>query len=86
MATGLPVVASRVGGVVELVRDEVDGILCDAENVAQFSEAIVGLARDPWRRRGLGRSARVRVKDRFALPIASAKTAELLDEVHARAS
>jgi glycosyltransferase involved in cell wall biosynthesis len=86
MATGLPVVASRVGGVVELVRDGVDGILCDAGNVAQFSEAIVGLARDPGVRRDLGVSARASVQDRFALSIVAAKTAALLRDVQQEAS
>jgi glycosyltransferase involved in cell wall biosynthesis len=86
MATGLPVVASRVGGVVELVRNEMDGILCEAGNVAQFSEAIVGLAHDPRHRRDLGVSARARAQDRFALSIVGAKTAALLAEVQAQAS
>jgi glycosyltransferase involved in cell wall biosynthesis len=85
MATGLPVVASRVGGVPELVRDGVDGILCDVGNVPQFSEAILGLSRDARRRRDLGSSARAWVRDRFALPIVGAKTAALLGEVQAQA-
>lgn len=86
MATGLPVVASRVGGVGEIVRDGVDGILCEPGDVAQFSRAIVDLVRDPARGQTLGASARARAEECFALPIVTAKTAALLREVREEAS
>lgn len=40
MASGLPVVASRTGGIVDLIEDGKDGILVEERNVSALSEAI----------------------------------------------
>jgi starch synthase (maltosyl-transferring) len=61
MAAGLPVVASRVGGVPELVSEGEDGILVHAGDHQVFADAIVE-ARD---RPELGRRARETVRTRF---------------------
>lgn len=47
MDRGLPVVASRVGGVPELVRDGSNGILIDAGAVGQLRDAILKLRESP---------------------------------------
>jgi hypothetical protein len=62
MAHGVPVVASRVGGLPEVVRHEENGILTDNEPVA-IAKAI---ARCLERRRELGRAARETVEKRFS--------------------
>lgn len=46
-AHGLPVVATRVGGVPDLVRDGVDGLLVEAGDVAGFGRALAELLADP---------------------------------------
>lgn len=61
MAHGLPVISTRVGGIPELVRDGVDGLLVDAGDVHALAGAIIALAVDPARRRTLGASAYDRV-------------------------
>lgn len=63
MACGKPVVASRVGGIPELVRDGVDGILVDAGDVKALSGAIIELLRDPALRKRMGDAGKERVKE-----------------------
>jgi glycosyltransferase involved in cell wall biosynthesis len=57
MAIGLPVVATKVGGITELVRDGVDGILVPKARPQQLADAIDELAKNPDRRRRMGREA-----------------------------
>lgn len=57
MSSGCAVVATRVGGLPELVRDGVDGLLCDP-TPESIAEALRPLLRDPGLRRRLGKEAR----------------------------
>jgi glycosyltransferase involved in cell wall biosynthesis len=54
MASGLPVVASAVGGIPDLIDDGVNGYLVKPRDVDQLSEAIGRLAADEDLRRGIG--------------------------------
>ncbi len=58
MASGLAVVAARVGDVEEVVRSGQNGLLFEADDVAGLEEAIGTLASDPALRRRLGEQAR----------------------------
>lgn len=58
MAAGLPVVATAVGGVPELVEHEVTGLLVSPGDTARAAEALQSLARNPEKRRRLGTAAR----------------------------
>lgn len=62
MACGRPVVASRVGGIPELVRDGVDGLLVDAGNADQLCAATVRLLDDQRLRGQMGQAGLERVK------------------------
>jgi len=66
MACELPVVASRVGGLPEVVEDGVTGFLHDPEDVAGMAETAVALLRDSARRCAVGKAARQRVIERFS--------------------
>lgn len=57
-AYGRPVVATTVGGVPELVEDEVNGLLCPPRDPAALARQIIRLANDPALRRKLGAAAR----------------------------
>jgi glycosyltransferase involved in cell wall biosynthesis/polysaccharide pyruvyl transferase WcaK-like protein len=57
MASGCAVVATRVGGLPELIRDGVDGLLCDP-TADSLASALRRLVRDPQLRRRLGAEAR----------------------------
>jgi glycosyltransferase involved in cell wall biosynthesis len=65
LATGRPVIASRIAGVGELVEDKVTGLLVAPGDVAGLEEAILALADDPNLRANMGAAGRARVQDDF---------------------
>jgi len=67
MATGLPVVATRVGGNTELVVEGETGCLVDKENVQEMAEAITTLAIDVAKREQYSMAAYQRAKDEFSI-------------------
>jgi glycosyltransferase involved in cell wall biosynthesis len=58
MAAGLPIVATRVGGVPNLVRQGQNGVLVDVGDVIELGRAIADLAADAQRRARYGQSSR----------------------------
>jgi glycosyltransferase involved in cell wall biosynthesis len=84
MAMERPIVATRVGGVAELITDGVEGYLV-AENDAQaFTRRLVELVYDPDLRRRMGARGRASVLARFDQDKVVARLAEVLHAVHAR--
>jgi glycosyltransferase involved in cell wall biosynthesis len=65
MAAGLPVVASNVGGVPELVVDGETGLLVPPGDPRSLAAAIERLLQDPSLSRRLGEAGRARVADQF---------------------
>jgi glycosyltransferase involved in cell wall biosynthesis len=63
MDRSLPVIASRVGGVPDIVHDGDNGILIEPRRVDQLCAAIHALRADPARRRVLGERGRELAKD-----------------------
>ncbi|MBE7557690.1 glycosyltransferase family 4 protein [bacterium] len=61
MAAGLPVVATRVGGLPELVDEGVTGYLCQPGDVAQLADRMLAVLSDPARARRMGAAGRARV-------------------------
>jgi glycosyltransferase involved in cell wall biosynthesis len=64
-ATGLPVVASRVGGVPEVVNDDVTGFLVGRKNVDELSAALERLIENPELRSGMGKAGRKLVEEKY---------------------
>jgi glycosyltransferase involved in cell wall biosynthesis len=64
-ATGLPVIASRFGGIPEIVIHGETGLLVDPEDVVGFGEAISLLAGNSDLRLEMGLRGRERVKEKF---------------------
>ena len=60
MAYGLPVLASRVGGIPLLVRDGLDGLLIDPRKPADLAAALGSMLRDRQELRLMGQAARER--------------------------
>lgn len=58
MASGKPVVASRVGGIPDLVRDGETGLLINPALPSELSEELLGLLADPARAQRIGEAAR----------------------------
>ena len=67
MSSGVPVVASRLSGIPELVEDDVSGLLTPPGDAAAVAAALERLAADPALRARLGRAARERVVREFDL-------------------
>ena len=76
LAAGCPVVASRVGGVPDVVRDGQDGFLVEAGAVDELARRLGQLAADPELRRRMGAAGRDRVIERYAV-------GRLIDDVDA---
>lgn len=67
MASGLPVVATHVGGNPELVREGTTGALVPPADADSLASALRGYIADPERRRLHGRAARAEVERRFSM-------------------
>jgi glycosyltransferase involved in cell wall biosynthesis len=67
MATALPVVATDVGGIPEIVRPGVNGRLVPADDPGALAEAVVALMDDPAGAHALGRTARADVERHYTL-------------------
>ena len=67
MAAGLPVVATRVGGVPELVEHGVTGLLVERGDMRGLGEAMASLARDAARRSEMGETGRRRAAVCFSV-------------------
>jgi len=58
LACGTPVVATRVGGTPELVREGQDGLLFEARSPDAFAQALVEALSRPWDRQAIAQKAR----------------------------
>lgn len=82
MATGLPVVASAVGGLPEIVLPGETGELVPAEaSPRQVAEALVTILSDPARRSALGLAAESRVTSHFSMELAASRHRALYDRI-----
>lgn len=66
MASGVPVVATAVGGTPELLDHGRSGVLVPPEDAGALAGALIGLLQDAGRRRTLASAARQRVVDRYS--------------------
>jgi len=86
MAAGLPVVATRVGGIPEYVADGVAGVLIDRGDRSALSEALIRLLCESRRRAEYGRQGRARALEQFSLPVQVAKIEAILARASTRRS
>jgi glycosyltransferase involved in cell wall biosynthesis len=77
MASELPVVASRLSGIPELVEDGRTGILVEPRDVAGIEAALERLAQDPELSAAMGRAGREKVLAEFDLASNTARLAAL---------
>jgi starch synthase len=83
MACGTPVVASRVGGIPEVVDDGVTGVLVPVDDafesgLARALDAVVG---DPEAARGMGEAGRERAVQEFGWDAVARRTVRLYEEI-----
>jgi glycosyltransferase involved in cell wall biosynthesis len=79
MAAGVPVVATGVGGVLDIVRDGETGLLVRPLEPDKLADGVLALMRDPALAERLASAARQRVRDRFSLERMVSDTVGLYD-------
>jgi len=75
MACSRPIVATRVGGIPEVVEDGLTGLLMPPEDPFALAQAILRVLRDADLRRRLGEAGFARVRERFGVERMVAETA-----------
>jgi glycosyltransferase involved in cell wall biosynthesis len=81
MAAGLPIVASSVGGIPELISDPSVGILVPPDDPKHLRDAVITLLSEPDRAATLGENARKRVAERFTLERMRTETRAIYESV-----
>jgi glycosyltransferase involved in cell wall biosynthesis len=81
MAAGLPVVASAVGGVAELIEDGKTGWLVPARDVSALTVRLRELLLHAELRRSMGAAGFARVRDHFSAGHMTANFRQLYDEL-----
>jgi sugar transferase (PEP-CTERM/EpsH1 system associated) len=84
MASGLPIIATAVGGNVELVEEGLNGHLVPAANPASLAEAIVDLARHPKLAKTMGQQSRRLVEERYSMAAMVSSYQRLYDRLLGR--
>ncbi len=77
---GLPVIATSVGGIPEIIDDMQSGILIQSKNPSEVARAILYLVDNPKRRTGLGEALLHRTRDRFSVEQMVEQTFALYNE------
>ncbi len=81
MASGLAVVATRVGGTPEVVKDDENGILVDPHDHNQLADALVRIITDPALRRSYGACSRRIAETEFSWETVARQYLDLLEQV-----
>jgi len=76
-AHGLPVVATRVGGVPEIVQDNVNGLLCDPADVEKMTQCVLRILHNDELRAAFGEHARKTAEETYSLEHVLQKTHDL---------
>lgn len=81
MASGMPVIASRVGGIPEVIIDKETGVLVDPENPRQIADAVIELIRNADIRNRIGRAGSEYVRKHCSAATATASLARLYESL-----
>lgn len=84
MACGLPVVATRVGGLPEVVKDNVAGLLVPPNAPAALAKAICELLTNPSKRTEMGKAGYERARAEFSVERNAIVNERLYQEIRAR--
>lgn len=80
-ASGVPVVASRIGGIVDIIRDNENGILINPRDYSSLSEAIVRVLKDEELSSKLSKNGRDTIEKNFTLTHMYKRTLKVYMEV-----
>jgi colanic acid/amylovoran biosynthesis glycosyltransferase len=81
MAMELPVIASRVMGIPELIEDRVSGRLVAPGSLSDLTDVLSQLVEDPEHRRQLGEAARRQVGSKFELRANATRLRRIYEEL-----
>jgi len=81
-ACGLPVVATNIGGIPEIVVHGENGFLCNSEATDEIADAMARLARDASLRKQMGMNGRKRVESLFDEARAIDRTLQLYSRLY----
>lgn len=81
MACGVPLVATRAGGLAEIVEDHQSGVLVEPDSADQLAQAIVTIANDQEFAAQVGAAGRRRIIDQFASASIAQRMADVYREV-----
>jgi glycosyltransferase involved in cell wall biosynthesis len=81
LAQGKPLIASRIGGLTDIVDDGETGLLVPPGDATALRDAIVTLLADPALGQRLGAAGRVRVRDRFTAAVVVPKLETIYAEL-----
>jgi len=81
MATGLPVVSTRVVGVVDCVTDGVNGVLVEPRSPRSLADAVARVLDDSALRHAMADTALEMVRARWSWPVAAARIQAIYDAV-----
>ena len=84
MACGKAIVATRAGGIPEVVEDGVTGLLVPPRDHAAMAQAILAVLTDDEQRRRMGEAGLARVQTRFTVERMVAETAAVYARVAGR--
>jgi lipopolysaccharide heptosyltransferase II len=69
MASGVPVVATKVGGVVDIIQDGKNGLLVPPADPKSMADAVMRIFKDPQLARELAENAYAQVKEKYNLEL-----------------
>ena len=81
MATGRPVIATRIAGVPELVEDGISGLLVAPGNFEELADALLRLSVSPEERESLGLAGRHKVEEAFDSGHCAAELAKVFTDM-----
>jgi glycosyltransferase involved in cell wall biosynthesis len=81
MAFGLPVVATKTGGLPEVVEDGITGILVPTGDAEALADALIRLLRDPDLRQRMGQAGQERVRAEFTIDRIVSQTLAVYESV-----
>jgi len=80
-AAGVPVVATKVGGVIDIIDDGVNGLLVPPADAKSMAEAIMRIFKDTQFARELAENAYAKVKEKYNLELMIKNTLDVYREV-----
>ncbi|MDB5118127.1 MAG: hypothetical protein JWQ79_3619 [Mucilaginibacter sp.] len=84
MSCGLPVIASNVWGVNNMINDGYTGVLYESENVDQLSDKIKFMIENPIIAKRIGDAARVEIENKYSSKIMSQNYEKIFREISSK--